>query len=81
MSGAVRHPLNLGIVRRIAQPGSRRDRYELPDGPWYAASVGKDTAYVALAQLAESGVVALGWRIAARETTQEIRRSPGAHDE
>ncbi|MEF2976642.1 GbsR/MarR family transcriptional regulator [Subtercola sp. YIM 133946] len=60
ISGAVRYLQTTGIIRRVAQSGSRRDRYELPDDPWYAASVNQNPVYLLLAALADQGVRAIG---------------------
>lgn len=45
ISGAVRFLQNFGMVRRVSQPGSRRDVYELLDNPWYAAGISEDRFY------------------------------------
>jgi len=60
VSGAVRYLQVVGMVHRVSQSGSRRDRYELPDDAWYTASVRKDALYGTLAGLAEQGVAILG---------------------
>jgi DNA-binding transcriptional regulator GbsR (MarR family) len=59
VSGAVRYLQTIGIVHRVAQSGSRRDRYVLPDDAWYAASVSKSPVYRMLADRADAlrGVV------------------------
>ncbi|MGO4690510.1 GbsR/MarR family transcriptional regulator [Glaciibacter sp. 2TAF33] len=54
ISGAAQYLRGLSMVRRVAQSGSRRDRYELPDDVWYTASVQADTFYLPMAQLAEA---------------------------
>jgi DNA-binding transcriptional regulator GbsR (MarR family) len=54
ISGAAQYLRGLSMVRRVAQSGSRRDRYELPDDVWYTASVQADTFYIPMAQLAEA---------------------------
>jgi DNA-binding transcriptional regulator GbsR (MarR family) len=59
VSGAVRYLQGLGIVRRRAQSGSRRDLYELPDGAWYTASMQTDSVYQSLAVLAEGAMGAI----------------------
>ena len=59
ISGAVRYLQTIGIIRRVAQPGSRRDRYELPDDPWYAAATSESPVYGALAGLADRAIEAL----------------------
>jgi predicted ArsR family transcriptional regulator len=59
ISGAVRYLQTVGIVRRLAQSGSRRDRYELPEDTWYAAMTSQSPIYGVLAGLAESAVSAI----------------------
>ena len=59
ISGAVRYLQNLAIIRRVAQSGSRRDRYELPEDPWYTTSMNQNPIYLMLAGLADSGLRAI----------------------
>lgn len=59
VSGAVRYLQTIGVVRRIAQNGSRRDRYELADDTWYAAALSKNPVYATLAELAEQTVAVI----------------------
>ncbi len=59
ISGAVRYLQTVGIIRRIAASGSRRDRYELPEDAWYAVLTSKSPLYSALASLAESATKAI----------------------
>ena len=59
VSGAVRYLQTLGIIRRLAQTGSRRDRYELPSD-WYALMVRNSPIYGVLADQAEAGLAAVG---------------------
>src|SRR5215216_4441179 len=54
ISGAVRYLQTVGIVRRVADSGSRRDRYEIPPHAWYAVMSAKSPLYTALASLAEA---------------------------
>jgi hypothetical protein len=60
ISGAVRYLLHIGILAREPVPGSRRDRYRLPDDPWYEASTAKGPLFRTVADLADDGVAALG---------------------
>ena len=62
ISGAVRYLLLLGVIVREPVPGSRRDRYVLPDDTWYQAGVVKAGWLKVLADLAGEGVEALGGR-------------------
>ena len=59
ISGAVRYLQTLGIIRRLAQTGTRRDRYELPSD-WYALMVRNSPIYGVLADQAEAGLAAVG---------------------
>ena len=59
ISGAVRYLQTVGIVRRVSQTGSRRDRYELPEDAWYTALTSKSPIYGVLAAQADAGAVAI----------------------
>ncbi|MDQ1607383.1 MAG: hypothetical protein QOE16_115 [Microbacteriaceae bacterium] len=75
ISGAVRYLQTVGIVRRLARSGSRRDRYELPEDAWYTAVTSKSPIYGVLAGLAESAVGAIGDpSSAARARVDEMAR-------
>jgi predicted transcriptional regulator len=60
ISGAVRYLIQFGLLERAPAPGSRRDRYRMPNGAWYEASVTKEDVLKTLADLADGGVSALG---------------------
>lgn len=88
VSGAVRYLQTVGFVHRVSQPGSRRDRYALPDDPWYVATLRQNPVYERLANL--SGALAEDLpegpaRARARETADFYRfltrRIPGLLDE
>jgi hypothetical protein len=55
----VRYLQTLGIIRRLSQTGSRRDRYELPSD-WYSLMVRNSPIYGVLADQAEAGLAAVG---------------------
>lgn len=59
ISGAVRYLQTVGIIRRVSQTGSRRDRYELP-GDWYSSLVKNSPVYGVLADQADAGLAAVG---------------------
>jgi hypothetical protein len=59
ISGAVRYLQTVGIVRRIAQPGSRRDRYELPADAWVRTLYAERPIYGALAEFGDAAVAAI----------------------
>jgi DNA-binding transcriptional regulator GbsR (MarR family) len=56
VSGAVRYLQTVGFIHRVSQPGSRCDRYALPDDPWYVATLRQNPVYERLANL--SGALA-----------------------
>jgi DNA-binding transcriptional ArsR family regulator len=60
ISGAVRYLMQVGLIIREPVRGSRRDRYRAPDNPWYEATVGRGHVYQEIADLASTGVDALG---------------------
>ena len=55
----MRYLQTVNFIRRIAQPGSRRDRYEFPDYAWYLAIMNDRPIYSVLATLAESAYAAI----------------------
>lgn len=59
ISGAVRYLQNLGLIRRVSSPGSRRDRYEMPDDAWYSTMTKNSPLYGALGALAETAAGAM----------------------
>ncbi|HEV7183792.1 MAG TPA: MarR family transcriptional regulator [Leifsonia sp.] len=59
ISGAVRYLQTIGIVRRISQAGSRRDRYELPEDAWYSAMSNETAVFSVLAAQADAGAAAI----------------------
>jgi len=59
ISGAVRYLQTVGYVRRTAQVGSRRDRYELPGDHWYGEAFGKSPVFESLATLLDNAVEAI----------------------
>lgn len=60
ISGAVRHLMTIGLIRREPVPGSRRDLYMLISETWWEATVTKMTRLRALSALTDEGVVAVG---------------------
>jgi DNA-binding transcriptional regulator GbsR (MarR family) len=54
VSGAVQYLQTLHLVRRVALPGTRRERYELPDDPWYVATADVGGVYSALIRQSEA---------------------------
>jgi hypothetical protein len=60
ISGAVRYLIQIDLVRREGVPGSRRDRYRLPDEAWYAAAATKGTFYGVIISTIDDVLEALG---------------------
>ncbi|MFF3853253.1 GbsR/MarR family transcriptional regulator [Micromonospora sp. NPDC002575] len=74
VSGAVRYLTQFNILVREPVKGSRRDRYRLPDNPWYEATITKTRIYKNFIDLADSGVDALRGRdTVAGERVAELR--------
>jgi DNA-binding transcriptional regulator GbsR (MarR family) len=59
ISGAVRYLQTVRMVRRVAQPGSRRALYELPEHSWYAATMATNPTYDQIEVLARRAVAAI----------------------
>ena len=59
VSGAVRYLINVGLIDRIAVPGSRSDVYRVPMDVWYSSAVRTGT-YTRLADMIDEGVEAVG---------------------
>ncbi|HKU11770.1 MAG TPA: MarR family transcriptional regulator [Sinomonas sp.] len=72
VSGAVRYLQTVGFVHRVSQPGSRRDRYALPDNAWYVASLRQNPVYERLADLADATAAALPEDSGARGRVSEM---------
>jgi DNA-binding transcriptional regulator GbsR (MarR family) len=60
ISGAVRYLNHIGMISREPVHGSRRDRYRLPQNPWYQTSLLEAGLLKALADLADEAVTSLG---------------------
>jgi len=60
VSGAVRFLTHVGLLDREPVPGSRRDRYRMPDDAWYLATLTKETWLTTVIDHATAGVGALG---------------------
>ncbi|GAA2247644.1 MarR family transcriptional regulator [Kitasatospora cystarginea] len=60
VSGGVRYLIQLNLVSRERDPGSRRDRYRVHDDVWYEASVRRDQMLVRWESSLREGIAALG---------------------
>ncbi|MEU8259426.1 MarR family transcriptional regulator [Micromonospora sp. NPDC048999] len=74
VSGAVRYLTQFGMLVREPVKGSRRDRYRMPDNPWYEATITKTGLYKNFIDIANGGVDALlGRDTPAGERVSEMR--------
>ncbi|NBE82638.1 GbsR/MarR family transcriptional regulator [Micromonospora rubida] len=74
VSGAVRYLTQFGMLAREPVKGSRRDRYRLPDNPWYEGTITKTGLYKNFIDIADGGVDALAGRSTpAGERVSEMR--------
>ncbi|MPZ63481.1 MAG: MarR family transcriptional regulator [Propionibacteriales bacterium] len=62
ISGAVRYLMRIGLLVKEPVPGSRRDRYRMPDDAWYAAAMTKSDFFDDIVRLTDEGVTACGGR-------------------
>ncbi|WP_030455716.1 GbsR/MarR family transcriptional regulator [Herbidospora cretacea] len=60
VSGAVRYLMQVAMLEKEPQLGSRSDVYRLPDNPWYEATALKNDLFITLAKMAEEVALALG---------------------
>ncbi|MEU2613086.1 MarR family transcriptional regulator [Micromonospora sp. NPDC007271] len=74
VSGAVRYLTQFGMLIREPVKGSRRDRYRMPDNPWYEATITKTGLYKNFIDIANGGAEALlGRDTPAGERVSEMR--------
>ncbi|MEU8084653.1 helix-turn-helix domain-containing protein [Micromonospora sp. NPDC049101] len=74
VSGAVRYLTQFGMLIREPVPRSRRDRYRMPDNPWYEGTITKTGIYKTFIDVAEGGLLALnGPETPAGERVAEMR--------
>jgi DNA-binding transcriptional ArsR family regulator len=60
ISGAVRYLVQVDLITREREPGSRRDRYRVFDDAWYEATVRRERLLLRWEESARDGVAALG---------------------
>ncbi|GAA4189094.1 hypothetical protein GCM10022288_16320 [Gryllotalpicola kribbensis] len=58
VSGAITYLERLGMVRRRAHRGSRKELYELPESAWYTASLRQPPFYSEIAATLPDGIAA-----------------------
>jgi DNA-binding transcriptional regulator GbsR (MarR family) len=73
VSGAVRYLIQVQLVRREREPGSRRDRYRITDDAWYEVSVSRQATLDQWARTLGAGVRALGRRTPAGARMHETQ--------
>jgi predicted transcriptional regulator len=62
ISGAVRYLVQVSLISRERDPGTRRDRYRVWDDAWYEAVVRRERLLALWEESAREGVEALGAR-------------------
>lgn len=72
VSVAIRSLTNLGFVRTITEPGSRRHVYALGDTPWYTSSLGSSDRYKQLARIIRDAAAHITTRPAAQTRIDEL---------
>jgi predicted transcriptional regulator len=60
VSGAVRYLIQVDLITRERDPGSRRDRYRVFDDAWYEATVRRERLLLRWEDSAREGVAVLG---------------------
>ncbi|MYW97235.1 MarR family transcriptional regulator [Amycolatopsis rubida] len=73
ISGAVRYLDQIGLVRKVREPGERRDHYQLYDDLWYATFLKRDRFLIMWRDAATDGVDALGPDTPAGKRLAEMR--------
>jgi DNA-binding transcriptional regulator GbsR (MarR family) len=71
VSGAVRYLMQVHLVRREREPGSRRDRYVVSDHSWYEASMSRQAMLEQWSRTLAEGVAALDPHTPAGERMRE----------
>jgi DNA-binding transcriptional regulator GbsR (MarR family) len=71
ISSAVRYLIQLGLTGREREPGSRRDRYRVPDDVWYEVVRVREQAMERWFPALQDGIEALGTGTPAAERLAE----------
>jgi DNA-binding transcriptional regulator GbsR (MarR family) len=74
VSGAVRSLSQLGLVRRVREPGQRRDHYQISSDTWYEVAARREAMITRWEQDLEDGVKAVGPHTPAGDRLEETRR-------
>ncbi|WP_116200646.1 GbsR/MarR family transcriptional regulator [Amycolatopsis circi] len=73
ISGAVRYLDQIGLVKKVREPGERRDHYRLYDDLWYATFLKRDRFLIMWRDAASDGIDALGADTPAGKRLAEMR--------
>lgn len=73
ISGAVRYLDQVGLVRKVREPGERRDHYQLYDDLWYATFLKRDRFLIMWRDATTEGIDALGPDTPAGKRLAEMR--------
>ena len=76
VSGAIKYLERLGMVRRRAHRGSRKELYELPEPAWYTASLRQPPFYNEIAALLPDGI-AVAEQVGAAEPLARLSEMQG----
>jgi predicted transcriptional regulator len=60
ISGAIRYLVQVGMVRRERERGSRRDLYVVDDDAWHGAMMRRDQLYAPMIAALSAGIAAMG---------------------
>lgn len=73
VSGAVRYLMQIQLVSREREPGSRRDYYRVHEDVWHDAVLGRDQLFARWDAVVREGVEALGPRTPAGQRLELTR--------
>ena len=73
VSGAVRYLMQVQLVSREREPGSRRDYYRVHDDVWHDAVLGRDQLFAHWDAVVREGVEAVGARTPAGQRLELTR--------
>jgi DNA-binding transcriptional regulator GbsR (MarR family) len=72
VSGAVRYLQQIGLLERVAVPGSRRQHYSSPVHLWYDTFVAREQEMASYAAIIDDGIKAVGAATPAGERLAEL---------
>lgn len=74
VSGAVRYLMQVQLVSREREPGSRRDHYRVHDDVWHDAVLGRDQLFARWDTVVREGIEVLGDRTPAGQRLELTRQ-------